>query len=40
MDKELDLLVPVLLKRAGEVSIAGRENFMAQEADLTLQEMV
>lgn len=40
MDKELDDLVPPLVKKAGEVSNAGRENFLTSEADRTLSEMV
>ena len=39
MDKELDEVVPVLLKKAGEVSNAGRENFLTAEADRTLAVM-
>ena len=39
MDKELDDVVPPLLKKAGEVSTAGRENFLTLEADRTLSEM-
>lgn len=39
MDKELDDVVPPLLKKAGEVSTAGRENFLTLEADRTLAEM-
>ncbi|EFJ52893.1 hypothetical protein VOLCADRAFT_86333 [Volvox carteri f. nagariensis] len=39
MDRELDELVPVMLKKAGEVSNAGRDNFLAAEADRTLGEM-
>jgi hypothetical protein len=33
MDRELDDVVPVLLKKAGEVSNAGRETFLATESD-------
>ncbi|MEW5296966.1 MAG: hypothetical protein WDW36_000208 [Sanguina aurantia] len=39
LDKELDEIVPALLKKAGEVSQAGRENFMSAEADKCLTEM-
>lgn len=39
LDRELDEMVPSLLKKAGEVSNAGRENFLAQEADRALTEM-
>ena len=40
MDDQVEFLVGVLLKRAGEVSIAGRENFIAQEADVTLSSII
>lgn len=36
LDAELDALIPVLLKRAGEQSTAGRENFICQVADQAL----
>ncbi len=39
MDRELDEVVPVLLKKAGEVSNAGRDNFLAAEADRVLADM-
>ncbi|GAX73544.1 hypothetical protein CEUSTIGMA_g995.t1 [Chlamydomonas eustigma] len=39
LDRELDEIVPMLLKKAGEVSNAGRENFLTSEADRTLSEM-
>ncbi|GLC41052.1 hypothetical protein PLESTB_000948600 [Pleodorina starrii] len=39
MDRELDEVVPLLLKKAGEVSNAGRDNFLAAEADRALGEM-
>ena len=39
MDRELDEVVPALLKKAGEVSNAGRDNFLAEAADRTLLEM-
>ncbi|KAG2432395.1 hypothetical protein HYH02_012966 [Chlamydomonas schloesseri] len=39
MDRELDEMVPVLVKKAGEVSNAGRDNFLAEAADRTLAEM-
>ncbi|KXZ45846.1 hypothetical protein GPECTOR_50g640 [Gonium pectorale] len=39
MDRELDEMVPVLLKKAGEVSNAGRDNFLSAEADRVLGEM-
>ncbi|KAF5833408.1 hypothetical protein DUNSADRAFT_10277, partial [Dunaliella salina] len=39
MDRELDDIVPMLLKKAGEISNAGRENFLAAEADRALAEM-
>lgn len=40
MDRELEELVPALLKKAGEVSQAGRENFLVGEADKALADMV
>jgi len=40
LDSELEHLVPVLLKRAGEVSVAGRENFLASEADAALSQII
>ncbi|GFR42338.1 hypothetical protein Agub_g3246 [Astrephomene gubernaculifera] len=39
LERELDEIVPVLLKKAGEVSNAGRDNFLAAEADRVLAEM-
>lgn len=38
-DRELDEVVPIMLKKAGEVSNAGRENFLVAEADRALMEM-
>eukprot|EP00195_Chlamydomonas_chlamydogama_P001663 CAMPEP_0202916712 /NCGR_PEP_ID=MMETSP1392-20130828/69262_1 /ASSEMBLY_ACC=CAM_ASM_000868 /TAXON_ID=225041 /ORGANISM="Chlamydomonas chlamydogama, Strain SAG 11-48b" /LENGTH=1484 /DNA_ID=CAMNT_0049609237 /DNA_START=160 /DNA_END=4614 /DNA_ORIENTATION=+ len=40
LDRELDDIVPTLLKKAGEISNAGRENFLAIEADRALADMV
>lgn len=39
LDRELDEFVPMLVKRSGEVSQAGRENFLTAEADRTLSSM-
>ena len=38
-DPEVDTIVPCLLKRSGEQSVAGRDNFMSQMADSALQAM-
>ena len=40
MNPELDKVVPVLLKKAGEASTAGRDTFLAQEADTALKAMI
>ncbi|KAL4449554.1 hypothetical protein ABPG77_007198 [Micractinium sp. CCAP 211/92] len=40
MDPELEAFVPLLLKRAGQVSISGRDNFLAAEADRVLTALV
>ena len=40
LDGELDTFVPMLLKRAGVVSVAGRDNFLAVEADKALSSLV
>ncbi|KAK9817952.1 hypothetical protein WJX72_004805 [[Myrmecia] bisecta] len=40
LDGELEHVVPTLAKKAGEVSNAGRDTFLACEADKTLAEMV
>ena len=40
VDAEAEHIVPLLAKKAGEVSVAGRENFMASEADSALAAMV
>lgn len=39
MDAQLELLVPLLLKRAAEVSTAGRDNFLARTAEQVLQTL-
>lgn len=39
MDAQLELLVPLLLKRSGEVSTAGRDNFLARTAEQVLQAL-
>eukprot|EP00798_Chlamydomonas_sp_ICE-L_P017057 gene17057-23352_t len=39
LDKELEEILPMLLKKAGEVSTAGRENFLASQADKALSDM-
>lgn len=36
---ELDEIVAQLLKKAGEVSTAGRDNFLAMHADVALGQM-
>ena len=40
MDAEAEHVARVLLKKAGEVSVAGRDTFLAAEADKTLAAMV
>jgi len=40
LDPEVERICPVLAKRAGDVSQAGRETFLAQEAGRALQEML
>ena len=40
LDSELEHLVPILLKKAGVVSVAGRDNFLAVEADRALATLV
>ena len=40
VDNELERIVPVLMKKAGEMSTAGRKNFLAIEADSVLTDMV
>lgn len=40
MSTELDEIVAQLLKKAGEVSTAGRDNFLAVYADAALGQMV
>lgn len=40
LDGELEHLVPVLIKKAGIVSVAGRDNFLAVEADKALGTLV
>lgn len=39
MDAQLELLVPLLLKRSAEVSTAGRDNFLARTAEQVLQAL-
>ncbi|KAK9861696.1 hypothetical protein WJX84_010560, partial [Apatococcus fuscideae] len=39
-DGEAEHIVPSLAKKAGEVSVAGRENFLATEAEAALASMV
>ena len=39
LDRSVDDIVVVLAKKAGEVSNAGRDTFLAQEADRALAEM-
>lgn len=39
-DAEAEHIVPLLAKKAGEVSVAGRENFLATEAEAALASMV
>ena len=38
-DRELDEVAPLLIKKAGEVSTAGRDNFLGLEADRALASM-
>eukprot|EP00210_Caulerpa_lentillifera_P002627 g2511.t2 len=40
MDHDLDEIVPLLLKKAGETSNAGRDTFLASEADKALSAMI
>ncbi|PRW60199.1 FAM179B isoform X2 [Chlorella sorokiniana] len=40
LDAELDAFLPLLLKRAGQASVAGRDNFLAVEADRALAALV
>jgi hypothetical protein len=40
MSGELEEIVPALLRKAGEVGSAGRDNFLAQYADAALSQMV
>ncbi len=40
LDSELDHLVPLLVKKAGVVSVAGRDNFLAVEADKALANLI
>lgn len=37
---ELDEIAPCLLRKAGEMSTAGRDSFLAQNADAALSQMV
>ena len=37
---DLEDIVPALLKKAADVSTAGRENFLTQYADAALSQMV
>ena len=39
LDAEIEHTVPVLLKKAGEMSQAGRETFLAAEASLVISNM-
>ena len=39
LDPEVEAIVPVLAKKAGEMSTAGRETFLAMEASSTLAAM-
>lgn len=39
MDAQLDILVPLLLKRSAEVSTAGRDNFLSIAAEHSLQAL-
>jgi hypothetical protein len=40
LSSEMEDAVPALLRKAGEVSTAGRENFLTQYADAALSQMV
>ncbi|KAL0049660.1 hypothetical protein WJX82_007087 [Trebouxia sp. C0006] len=40
LDNELDNIVTVLAKRSGEVSVGGRDNFLAAESDKTIALMI
>ena len=40
LDSELEHVVPVLVKKAGETSTAGRDTFLAQEADVVITSML
>lgn len=40
LGSELEEIVPCLLRKAGEMSTAGRDNFLAQYADAALSQMV
>ncbi|WIA17459.1 hypothetical protein OEZ85_014304 [Tetradesmus obliquus] len=40
LERELEDIVPVLLKKAGELSTAGRDNFLAAEADKALSAIL
>ena len=39
LDQEVEHIVPVVLKKAGEMSQAGRETFLAAEASALLSSM-
>ena len=39
LDQEVEHVVPVVLKKAGEMSQAGRETFLAAEASVLLTAM-
>ena len=40
LDAELEHIMPVLIKKAGETSTAGRDTFLAQEADAVITSML
>lgn len=40
LDPEVEAMVPMLVKKAGEMSNAGRETFLAMEASHTVSAMV
>ena len=40
LDAELEHIMPVLIKKAGETSTAGRDTFLAQEADAVITNML
>jgi hypothetical protein len=40
LSSELDDVTPCLLRKAGEMSTAGRDNFLGQYADVALSQMV